>query len=234
MVRGFSHPNSPARILPPEFSRLILPPISPALGVKGRGGAARSRLVDARREAVGVRARPPSRGFSKRLEGRRSREWGGAMGGAPRCEGRSPGLERADRMQGSPLFSLWSMVSSSPPVSRWFMLPFALVSLSPCGSCSSDLPVVHDSLRLSLVVRCSCFLWFSAPKVVQLFLWSGSGGGPVHWRRGREAQQCRLCGGPARLDEGSRKGFAGHTGGPETRRDHADGRGSGTSRLDDH
>ena len=33
------------------------------------------------------------------------------------------------------------------------------------------------------------------------------------WRRGREAQQCRLSGGPARPDEGCRRGFAGRVGG---------------------
>ena len=65
--------------------------------------------------------------------------------------------------------------------------------LSPGGPC----PVASSDswyTRLPLVVRGSCFPWFSAPRVVQLFLWSGSGGGPVHRGRGRKAQLCRLCG----------------------------------------
>ena len=82
-----------------EVSRLNLPPESPAwcfrlnpdvLGEKGRGGAARPRLVDGRREAVEVGARPPSRAFWRCFEGRWSKERGGAMG---RSGGR---LQRAD------------------------------------------------------------------------------------------------------------------------------------------
>ena len=43
----------------------VFPACFSMAGVKGRGGAARSRLMDARREAVGGEERPFSRGFSK-------------------------------------------------------------------------------------------------------------------------------------------------------------------------
>ena len=74
--------------------------------MKGRGGAARSQLVDAWREAVGVRARPLSRGFSKRLEGRWSQERGGAKGGAPHYKPRT-------RVGTRSLFWSWSWLRIS-------------------------------------------------------------------------------------------------------------------------
>ena len=46
------------------------------------GGAARSRLVDARCDAAREEERPPSRPFWKRLEEGWSQERGGAQGGA--------------------------------------------------------------------------------------------------------------------------------------------------------
>ena len=64
-MRGFAHPSA-----------------APRLAREG-GRAARSPLVEARREAVGVGARPPSRAFWKRLE----TGW---------SDGRSPAWRRAE------------------------------------------------------------------------------------------------------------------------------------------
>ena len=61
---------------------------------------------------VGERARPLSRGFSKRLEGRWSRERDGAKGGAPRYKGRTACEARA--------VSRWSMFSLLSFLA-WFM-----------------------------------------------------------------------------------------------------------------
>ena len=131
--------------------------------------------------------------MEKLIEGRWSRKRGGAKGGAPRYKGRTAREARA--------------------ISLWFMTLFP----SPGGPCSRCF-LSSRYTRLSLVVRCSIFLWFSSPRVVQLFLWSasGSGGGPVRRRRGRKAQLCRRCGANLRgLDEERRREFAGHAGGPE-------------------
>ena len=74
-------------------SARVCAPLCGAKAGTGRGGrAAPSPLVEARREAVGVGARPLSRAFWKRLEGRWSREHG---------EGRSPALQKAKRTRGS-------------------------------------------------------------------------------------------------------------------------------------
>ena len=58
-------------------------------------------------------ARPPSRAFWKRLKGRWSRKRGGATGGAPRGEGRSPALQKADRREARSLSRVlvgWSFI----------------------------------------------------------------------------------------------------------------------------
>ena len=84
-----------------------------------------------------MRAHPPSRAFWKRLEGRWSRERGGATGGAPRGEGRSPALQKANRREARPL-SKRLEVSLSPKVHALSLVHERSFSWrSPCASCSS-------------------------------------------------------------------------------------------------
>ena len=170
LVYGFAHPSA-----------------APRLAREG-GRAARSPLVETRREAVRVGARPPSRAFWKRLEGRWSRERGGATGRAPRGEGRSPALQKADTRE-APSSSAALLLDSALLV---LQLPFSLWSGSPlCPLLLGAALSLSPSLGPALVVRrAACW-----------------------WRRGQEAQQCRLSGGPARPDEGCRRGFAGRVGG---------------------
>ena len=143
----------------------VFPAFFSAAGVTGRGEATRSRLVDTRREAVGVEERPFSRDFSKGLEERWSQKRGGAKGGAPRYIRRTatslaPLLRR--RSWSGAFFTLRLGVS------------FALVPLLLHGLGCAAPPVVQLSSCGSALL-----LWFSsscgsAPPVVQLLLWSGS------------------------------------------------------------
>ena len=97
-------------------SARVCAPLRGAKAGMGRGGrAAPSPLVEARSETVGVGARPPSRVFWKCLEGRWSRERGGATGGAPRGEGRSPALQKADRREARALSVLSPRRLDLPP-----------------------------------------------------------------------------------------------------------------------
>ena len=100
-------------------------------------------MVDARREAVGVRARPLSRDFSKRLEGggaengaERRAEPRAVKGGAPRYKGRT---EREARPSRSWSRWRWSPLGASLP-SSWFMLapvsPVVQFFFSSLGSCA--------------------------------------------------------------------------------------------------
>ena len=117
-----------------------------------------------------MRARPLSRGFSKRLEGRWSRERGGAKGGAPLHKGRT----RA----GHALVPLGFSLSSS----------------------SLALPLHLRSSALA-VLEAESFPRFGPVLAAWRAAWPR--------RHGRETQQRRLCGGPARLDEECRRGFTG-------------------------
>ena len=164
-------------------------------------------MVDARREAVGVEERPFSRDFSNCLEERWSQKLGGAKGGAPGYIRRTAtslllfvgalGLEPGSLL-----------VCAGPPLGSCFS--FALVPLLVHASRLCWSPSWFSSrLRCSPGGSCALFLWFSfppvvqlsscgsAPPVVQLVLWfmrSWSCERPGRWRRGLEAQLCRLCG----------------------------------------
>ena len=175
----------------------VFPAFFSAAGVTGRGEATRTRLVDARREAVGVEERPFSRDFSKSLEERWSQKRGGAEGGAPSYTRRTAMslalffFSFCARLvcAGPPLGSFFSFaffsfaLVSVALLSRWFMHSLPVVQLSSCGSA---IPVVQLSSCGSALL-----LWFSSPPVVQLsscgsalLLWfsssCGSAGPVVH------------------------------------------------------
>ena len=93
----------------------VFPAFFSVAGVTGRGEAARSRLVDARREAVGGEERPFSRDFSKSLEERWSQKRGGAKGGAPSYTRRTA--------------TSLALLLSFALLSRWFMRSLPVVWL---------------------------------------------------------------------------------------------------------
>ena len=137
----------------------VFPAFFSAAGVMGRGEAARSRLVDARREAVGVEERPFSRDFSKSLEGRWSQKRGGAKGGAPSY------LRRTAR----------EACSLS-------LLVHALAALSLGGSSSGPRSSCGSALLLWFSSSCgsALLLWFSS----SCGLARGPVERPVRWRHG--------------------------------------------------